>query len=187
MDSIRLLVIALAVFSLPIGRSFAATDQEKEAARNATRDQLREVLDGFAKRSGTGVEFKQLEGRPYNFAGVMKANLKYADTLEIVVGVTNDATIGFRVYPHVNGAYINISKAKDSAGLMRRLLRFGGTNFLFWAVDDTDDVFSGYTVTLESGFPKEAIWVILGSIHNTDGFVEQLLPFLDGTKPPEST
>ena len=98
-------------------------------------------------------------------------------------GVTAVETIGFRVYPHYKGAYINIDKARDGQGLMRQLLSLSGTNFLFWAVDDTNDVFSGYTITLESGFPKEAVLVVLNSINNTDGFVAKLRPFLDNELP----
>ena len=47
---------------------------------------------------------------------------------------------------------------------MRRLLYYSDQNFLFWGADDTADVFCGYTVTLESGFPSDAIVVILRSI-----------------------
>jgi hypothetical protein len=44
-------------------------------------------------------------------------------------------------------------------------------------------VFCGYTVTLESGFPDDAIVVILRSIRNTDKFVGEMRPFVDGTTP----
>ena len=39
------------------------------------------------------------------------------------------------------------------------------TIFLYWGADDTRDVFAGYTFTLESGFPSEAIIVVLRSLH----------------------
>jgi hypothetical protein len=64
---------------------------------------------------------------------------------------------------------------------MRELLYLSDQNFLFWGADDTGDVFSGYTVTLESGFPRDALVTVLRSIHNTDKFVGQLRPFIDGT------
>jgi hypothetical protein len=64
---------------------------------------------------------------------------------------------------------------------MRKLLWFSDDNFLFWGADDTSDVFSGYTITLESGFPQDAIVIVLRSIRNTDKFVGELRPFIDGT------
>ncbi len=64
---------------------------------------------------------------------------------------------------------------------MRQLLQFTDRNFLFWGADDTYDVFAGYSFTLESGFPAEALKVVLGSISNLDGFVGSLKPFIDGT------
>ena len=107
--------------------------------------------------------------------------MKNVDNLEIVVSVTKSDTIGFRIYPHYKGGYINLGKARDANGLMRRLLYYSDQNFLFWGADDTADVFCGYTVTLESGFPADAIVVILRSIKNTDKFVGEMRPFIDGT------
>ncbi len=69
------------------------------------------------------------------------------------MSVTKSDTIGFRIYPHYKGGYINLGKARDTNGLMRKLLYYSDQNFLFWGADDTADVFCGYTVTLESGFP----------------------------------
>lgn len=63
---------------------------------------------------------------------------------------------------------------------MRLLLRLSDKAFLFWGMDEADDVFTGYTFTLESGFPKEAIRVVLRSILNSDKFVGEMRPFLDG-------
>jgi hypothetical protein len=66
-------------------------------------------------------------------------------------------------------------------GLMRKLLWYSDQNFLFWGADDTGDVFSGYTVTLESGFPQDAIVTVLRSIRNTDKYVGEMRPFIDGS------
>ena len=107
--------------------------------------------------------------------------MRNSDSLEIVVSVTKSDTIGFRIYPHYKGEYINLGKARDTNGLMRKLLYYSDQNFLFWGADDTADVFCGYTVTLESGFPSDAIVVILRSIRNTDKFVGEMRPFIDGT------
>ena len=49
------------------------------------------------------------------------------------------------------------------------------------AVDETGDIFTGYTFTLESGFPDEAIKIVLRSIVNSDKFVGEMSPFIDGS------
>ena len=153
-----------------------------QSDRDATREKVRQVLTTAGQRSDVNVTFRQSTKNPYNFVGTM-TGLKNVDNLEIVVSVTKSDTIGFRIYPHYKGGYINLAKARDTNGLMRKLLYYSDQNFLFWGADDTADVFCGYTVTLESGFPSDAIVVILRSIKNTDKFVGQLRPFLDGTTP----
>jgi hypothetical protein len=153
-----------------------------QTERDATREKVRQVLDTAGARSDVNVAFRQSTKNPYNFVGSM-TGLKNSDSLEIVVSVTKSDTIGFRVYPHYKNGYINLGKARDTNGLMRRLLYLSDQNFLFWGADDTADVFCGYTVTLESGFPQDAIVVILRSIRNTDKFVGEMRPFIDGTSP----
>lgn len=153
----------------------------QDSARDTTREQLRQVLASAGQRSDVNVDFHQSTKNPYNFVGVMRDGLVNSDELEIVISVTKSSTIGFRVYPHYKGKYINIGRARDASGLMHKLLLFTDENFLFWGADDTSDVFSGYTFTLESGFPQDAIVVVLRSIRNTDKFVGMLRPFIDGT------
>jgi len=180
-----LVIVALAlVAATGMTPARAQTAQEKETARNATREKLRQLLDTAGQRKDVNVAFRQSDKQPYNFVGVMRDGLKNADSLEIVVSVTSNETIGFRVYPHYKGDYINVDKVKNSAGLMRKLLYFSDRNFLYWGADETGDIFSGYTFTLESGFPYEAIVIVLRSIRNTDGFVGELRPFVDGTSGP---
>ena len=55
-------------------------------------------------------------------AGAMTTGLKNCDSLEIVVSVTENSTIGLRVYPHYKNGYINLNRARDGNALMRRLL-----------------------------------------------------------------
>jgi len=177
------LIIGVAFLCLQTALVGAESAQEKEAARNATREQLRQALEDATTHGSLNVVFRQNEAQPYNFVGSMESGLAHAESLEIVISVSNSATIHFRVYPHYKGGYINVDKAKDGPGLMRQLLRFSDQNFLYWGIDDSHDVFCGYTFTLESGFPKEAVRVVLNSIHNTDGFVADLGPFIDGPAP----
>jgi hypothetical protein len=151
-----------------------------QSDRDATREKVRQVLTTGGQRSDVNVTFRQSTKNTYNFVGTM-TGLKNVDNLEIVVSVTKSDTIGFRVYPHYKGGYVNLGKARDTNGLMRKLLWYSDQNFLFWGADDTADVFCGYTVTLESGFPQDAIIVILRSIKNTDKFVGEMRPFIDGT------
>lgn len=153
-----------------------------QSPRDATREKLRALLDTAGKRSDVNVSFRQSTKNPYNFIGSM-TGLPNVDSLEIVISVTPSDTIGFRVYPHYKGGYINLDKAKDAPGLMTKLLRLSDTNFLFWGADDTKDIFCGYTFTLESGFPDAAIVIVLRSIRNTDQFVGQMRPFIDGSAP----
>ena len=105
------------------------------------------------QRTDVGVAFRQSTKNPYNFVGSMTSGLRNAKSLEIVVSVTQNNTIGFRIYPHYSGGYINLGKARDTSGLMRKLLYYSDQNFLFWGADDTADVFCGYTITLESELP----------------------------------
>ena len=166
---------------LPVVLLLAAPPASAQSiSRDTTREQLRSVLASAGARSDVNVAFRQSTKNPYNFVGSM-TGLSNSDSLEIVVSVTQSDTIGFRIYPHYRGNYINLNRASDPTGLMRRLLYYSDQNFLFWGADDTYDVFSGYTVTLESGFPSDAIVVVLRSIKNTDKFVGAMRPFIDGS------
>ena len=117
------------------------------------------------------VAFSQSQKQPFNYVGSLRAGLVNADSFEIVVSVTPKDTIGFRVYPHYNRGYINVDKVKDPVAFMRQLLRLSDRAFLYWGADEAGDVFTGYTFTLESGFPEEAIKIVLRSIANSDKFI----------------
>jgi hypothetical protein len=174
----RLLRIAIPLIAVLLLGSPPANAQSD---RDATREKLRQTLTTTGQRDDVNVVFRQSTKNPYNFVGQMTAGMKNSDYLEIVVSVTKSDTIGFRIYPHYKKGYINLGKAKDTNGLMRRLLYYSDQNFLFWGADDTADVFCGYTVTLESGFPSDAIVIVLRSIRNTDKFVGEMRPYIDGS------
>lgn len=167
--------IALALFLL--AGAFSAAGAQT-LSRDDERAALASILDSAGSRSDVNVQFRQSTKNPYNFVGNMTTGLQNSDSLEIVISVSKSDTIGFRVYPHYQGGYINVGKARSNVQLMRKLLYFSDQNFLFWGADDVGDVFSGYTVTLESGVPREAIVVVLRSIRNTDKFVGDLRPFI---------
>lgn len=158
------------------------TQQNDESVRNRTRERLAQLLE----KSGPGnnVIFSQSQKQPYNYVGTLRKGLVNADSFEIVISVTPKETIGFRVYPHYKSGYINVDKARDRAALMRLLLRLSDRAFLFWGADEAGDVFTGYTFTLESGFPDAAINIVLRSIVNSDKFVGEMRPFIDGSSAP---
>ncbi len=182
------LIIALLILSAPIVISAPAqtkTPAEKEAARIATREKLRTLLQASGPKKGINIPFRQSTKEPFNFVGMLSdSELKNADSYEVVVGVSKDETIGFRIYPHYKGSYINVNRAKDSTALMRQLLYLSDKNFLFWGMDGTGDIFAGYTFTLESGFPDKAIEVVLYSIRPLDQYVGDMRPAVDGSVAP---
>ena len=157
----------------------AAFSQEADAAREKTRERLSALLARVGP--DLNVTFKPSSKSQFVFSAVMRDGLKNAEQLEIVISVTTKDTIGFRIFPQYKGAYINIDKARNSAQLLRKLVQLNDSTFLFWGADETGDVFTGYTFTLESGFPDKAIEIVLSSIKNSDQFVGELRPSIDGT------
>lgn len=171
----RSLVILLFIVVFNAGLTHA--QQDDEAARIRTRDKLAQLLE----RAGPtiNVAFKQSQKQPFNYEGSLTVGLLHAESFEIVISVTSKDTIGFRVYPHYKKGYINPGKVNDPAGLMRLMLRLSDRAFLFWGLDEAGDAFTGYTFTLESGFPEEAIRIVLRSMANSDKFVGEMRAFLD--------
>lgn len=155
---------------------------EQSAKRDATRDKLAALLAEAGPR--IGVTFIQSSKSPHNFSTTLRNGLTNASALEFVVGATARDTIFFRVFPIVGTGYVNIDKVRDKDALTRQLLRFSDDNFLFWGVDSSGDIFAGYNVTLESGFPDAAINVVIQSMPAIDQYVGQLRPAIDGRKAP---
>ena len=170
-------LIAVILFVLNVSSAFG--QQDDPAARERTRQRLAALLQ--AAGPGVNVTFRQSEKQPFNYVGSLSTGLVNADSFEIVISVTSKDTLGFRIYPHYNRSYINVDNAKDRLGLMRLLLRLSDRAFLFWGADESGDDFTGYTFTLESGFPDESIKIVLRSIVNSDKFVGEMRPFIDGT------
>ena len=135
-------------------------------------------------KKGIEINFRQSDKQPFNFVAVKRGGFANAEGFEVVIGVSNDETIGFRIYPYYKGGYVNLDKARNGPGLMRKMLNLNNSNFLFWGADETGDVFAGYTFTLESGFPDKAIEVVLYSITPLDQYVGQMRPFIDGSSAP---
>lgn len=160
-----------------------AVAQSSTSHRDAMRDQLGELLATAGKRNDVNIDFRRSDKNPYNYVGVTKTGLKNVDFFEVVIGVSDKDTIRVSIYPHYKGAYVNLGRARDAQGLMKALLRFSDTNFMYWGADDSGDTFAAFEFTLESGFPADAMTVVLRSIAAQDQFVGQLRPFIDGTTP----
>ncbi len=178
----RAVLTVLLVLTTLSGRAVYGQEQEKEANRVKTRQMLGQLLEKAGPE--LKVSFSQSQKQPFNFLGSLKAGLVNAESFEIVISVTPNETIGFRIYPHYKNGYINIDKAKNSPALMRLLLKLSDQAFLFWGVDEAGDIFTGYTFTRESGFPADSIRTVLHSIINSDKFIGEMRPFIDGTGTP---
>jgi len=169
--------VFLLVASVGVAAQTHSTTPPQQASRDATREKLRTLLNTMGPK--VNIDFRQSDKQPYNFLGVLRTGLTNTELFETVISVSDKETIHFRIYPHYKGGYINVDKVRNSAGLMRQLLRFSDLNFLYWGADEGGDIFAGYTFTLESGFPEEAIKVVLYSIKPLDQFVGQMKPMID--------
>jgi opacity protein-like surface antigen len=134
----RLLLLVALVVAASINAPAASVQQPAQppaesATRVATREKMRKHLDTAGPL--IGVSFRQSTKQPFNFIGVMTQGLTHAESLEIVIGVTAQDTINFRVYPHYKGGYINVDKVRNAGSLMRQLLVLSDRAFLFWGMD----------------------------------------------------
>ena len=160
-----------------------ATSAPAVYCQEVSREKTRERLAAFLQREGPGinVSFSPSEKDRFVFAGTLKEGLKNSESMHVVISVSESQTIGFRIYPKYRGNYININKARDTTQLLRQLVQFNFSTFLYWGADTDGDVFTAYTFTLESGFPDEALKIVLESIKNSDKYVGQLRPAIDGS------
>ena len=173
----RIFAIVLFIIAACCVAPVFAQEEDEAPEREVTRKRLSELL---AKEGPElKVDFAQSQKEEFNYIGSLKDGLVNAESFEIVISVTAKDTINFRIYPHYKKSYVNVDKVNDRAALMRMLLRLSDRAFLFWGADESGDVFTGYTFTLESGFPEEAITIVLKSIVNSDKFVGEMRPILD--------
>src|SRR5689334_19800609 len=100
------LVICLAI----LATAPAVFAQDADAARDKTRDRLSALLTRVGP--DLSINFKPSSKSPYVFTGILRDGLKNAEYFEIVISVTTKETIGFRIFPHYKGGYINIDKAQ---------------------------------------------------------------------------
>ena len=163
------LVLTLAGF-----RALAA-QTDADSVQVATRDKLQALFATY----GPARDIRWYRSNdPFVFAGFLDKGLAHTPRFEVYVAVTQRKTIWIRVYPQF-GDHINLDNVRDPNGLMQKLLRLSYRDFFFWGANDALDVFAGFQFTLESGFPEEAIKVVMRSIPLIDQSVGELVPFIE--------
>jgi len=167
-----LIVLALTALAAPM--SAQKTDE-------ATRNKNREQLEGLLRSAGpaSNLNFDPAKNNKYNFVAVLTTGLRWSESVETIFFVTDSDTIVLRGYPKRKGKFINIDKAKDPQLLMKKLLNLGVRTFFHWGVDEDGDAYFGYSFTLESGFPAEAIRIVIRSIANHDQYVGELVTAIE--------
>jgi hypothetical protein len=153
-----------------------AAQSDGDSTQVATRDKLRTLFATYPPAK----EFRWYRtGDPYVIEGFLDKGLIHTPRFEIFVTVTPHKTIWFRIYPMFGGGYINLDSLTDAKAAMQKLLRQNYNNFFFWGADNDLDVYAGFEFTLESGFPEEAIKVVIRSIPLIDQSVGEIIPFME--------
>lgn len=163
----------LTVSALGAARAQSAPDAVRVNARN----RLDSLLHAYAPT--LKMRFFRNRDDPFEIDGFYDKDLRYSSRFELEVNVTPQNTIGFRVYPQYYGERIDMDGVRDPNGLALKLLHLSAHNFLHWGVDDASHVFAAYAFTLESGFPEEAIKVVLRSIPLVDESVGEIVQFVE--------
>jgi len=113
-------LLTITVFIAALASAAAAqTAQDNDAARVANREKLRQLLIASGPKKGIEIAFRQSDKQLFNFVAVKRGGFVNVEGFEVVVGVSNDQTIGFRIYPYYKGGYVNVGKARNGIGLMR--------------------------------------------------------------------
>lgn len=155
-----------------------AAQTDPVALQTAARDQLEALLSTYPP--ARAMHFRRRPGDPFAIEGYLRKDLTYAADFHIVVVVTPKRTITFRVFPgYGEYYYLKLSNCRDPDGVMQKLLQFSYHTFFFWGVNDALDVFAGYTFTLESDFPEDAIKVVIRSIPLIDGSIGELADYIE--------
>lgn len=159
-----------------VGSLAAQTDSL--ALQVAARDQLEALLSTYPP--ARAMHFHRRPGDPFAIDGYLRDGLKFSPDYKIVVVVTPHRTITFRVFPSYDGySYLELAHVRDPGGVMQKLLQLCYRDFFFWGVNPGLSVFAGYTFTLESGFPEEAIKVVVRSIPRLDDRILELVGYIE--------
>jgi hypothetical protein len=160
------------------GAGAVAAQIDTVALQTTARDQLEALL--YTYPPARTMHFHRKPGDRFAIEGYFRTDLTYAADFKIFVVVTPKRTITFRVFPaYRQYSYLNLAHVRDPDGVMQKLLQFCSHSFFFWGVNGPLDVFAGYTFTLESGFPEEAIKVVIRSIPLIDARIGELADYID--------
>lgn len=154
-----------------------AAQSDTGALRNSTRRALEALLTTYGP--ARDMRFRRSSSEPYDLVGFWDKPMQSVSRLDIRVSVTRERTIGFRVYPRWHGARINLRRIRARGEFMRTLLRDADQSFFHWALDPDLNLFAGFTFTLESGFPADAIHVVVRSIPLLDRPLGELVPLIE--------
>lgn len=150
---------------------------DPNAARRKTFDQLWALVHPY----GSSLHYRVhgMQHDPFTIEAFYDKDLRFTPRFEVYISVTRQQTIQFRIYPQLSGQHLNLDSLSQADSLMQKVLRLSDKGFFFWAADENLDVFAGYTFTLESGFPDEAIKEVLRSIPLLDSSVGQLVSYME--------
>ena len=140
---------------------------------------MRAILASVGPRDDVAIAFRQSTQNAYNFVG-SATGLTNSDSLEVVISVTEYKTVSFRVYPYYHGGYINLNRAKDRAGLMHKLLNITTPTSCSSAPTTPMTCSPATPSRSNSGFPNEAVTIVLRSLRNQDKYVGEMRPLIDG-------
>lgn len=148
-----------------------------DAVRRQTFDRLWAVVHPY----GSSLHYRVygMQHDPFTIEAFYDKDLRYTPRFEVYISVTRQQTIQFRIYPQLSGQHINLDSLSQPDSVMQKVLRFSDRGFFFWAADENLDLFAGYTFTLESGFPDEAVKEVLRSIPLLDSSVGELVPYTE--------
>lgn len=178
MTGLRALLAAGLWAILTVSEIWAVAAQTRpDSLQVITREKLEALLSTYAPAQA--MRFHRSTKEPFNLAGSVTSGLTYASSIEVVIAVTQDQTIKFRAYPHYEGGYINIRRVRNPSGFMQHMLEHAYSDFFFLGADDDLDVFTGYNITLESGFPEAAIRVVISSIALQDHVIGELRDWIE--------
>ena len=101
-----------------LAMTFAAPAVQGQQNEGAARIRTRELLSQLLDKEGPGLHimFRENEKQPFGFVGLLKEGVTQAESFEVLIGVTPNQTLGFRIYPHYKSGYINVDNVKNSAG-----------------------------------------------------------------------
>ena len=160
----------------------AAPASAQSTARDATREKVRQVLETAGARSDVNVAFPPEHERSVQ---LHRLDDREHGERRLDGGAGQHHEVRYDRLPGVSALQEGLHQPRPRERrerFARKLLLFTEQNYMYWGADEMGDVFSGFTISLESGFPQEVMVIVLRSIKSSDECVGELRPFIDGSK-----